>query len=393
MGYTEAKDGSLADLCIVNTCTVTEVADKKSIYQIRRLTKNHIDAKVVVTGCLVERKSHPLEELFPNALFVPNEKKDKLVEYVFPDENNLPEFQIERFSAHTRAFVKVQDGCNSFCSYCVIPFVRGRSRSKTLAAIVKEIKDLVANGFKEVVLTGINIGDFDGGDPSGKTRLCHLVSAVDQIEGVQRIRISSIDPDEVDDELISVIKNSKHACHSMHIVLQSGSNSILKRMRRKYTRQEFFRCLDDLTNAFPKFTFTTDIIVGFPGESDQDFAETLEVVKTVGFAKVHAFPFSVRPGTRAERMDGKVDPEIIQKRRALLTKASEEVSFQKRNQYLGQTLSILIESEDPLREGFHQGYSEHFILVSFPKQKTRKNEIVKVRVLSNAPDGLIGELV
>lgn len=393
LGYLEASSGDDVELCIVNTCTVTETADKKSIYQIKNLSKKHPNAKIMVTGCLVDRKNSPLKELNDIAEFVPNSDKQNLIKQVFPDVDNLPEFQIERFSAHTRAFVKVQDGCNSYCSYCIIPFVRGRSRSKSLETILREIKDLVKNGYKEVVLTGINIGDFDGDDPSGSTRLAHLVKAADQIEGLRRIRISSIDPDEVDEELIQTIKESEHVCHSMHIVLQSGSNNILKRMRRKYTKQDFFHCINELKKAFPNFTFTTDVIVGFPGETDVDFQETLDIVEKIQFAKVHAFPFSVRPGTRAERMEPQIPQDIIQKRRVKLSQASEKSAFKLRQRYIGQTLNVLIESEDPLRDGYYQGYSEHFILVSFPKKHSRKNDVVSVKILDNQPDGLLGEIL
>lgn len=393
LGYSEALSSEKADLCIVNTCTVTENADKKSLYQIKQLAKKYPLAKIVVTGCLLDRKNSPLKNLDDSIFFVPNADKENLMQYIFPQVDNLPEFQIERFSAHTRAFVKVQDGCNSYCSYCIIPYVRGRSRSKTIEAITSEIKILVENGFKEVVLTGINIGDFDGQDASGQTRLAHLVKAVDAIEGLQRIRISSIDPDEVDRELIDVIKQSKNVCHSMHVVLQAGSNSVLKRMRRKYTKQEFFRCIQDLRNAFTDFTFTTDIIVGFPGETDQDFEETLNVVQKIKFAKVHAFPFSIRPGTKAERMDQHIAPEIIQKRRMLLSSIAEKSAFELRQQYMGHVLNVLIEDEDPVRKGYLQGYSQQFILVSFPKKRARKNDIVSVKITRNDPDGLIGEIV
>ena len=393
LGYKEAFDEERAELCIVNTCTVTENADKKSLFQIKQLVKKHPGAKIVVTGCLVDQKNSILKSSSLPVDLVPNKEKENLLEHIFPDAESLPEFQIERFAAHTRAFVKVQDGCNSFCSYCVIPYVRGRSKSKGLEQIINEIKELVRNGYKEIVLTGINIGDFDGGDSSGNIRLSTLVKEVDKVQGLKRVRISSIDPDEVDEELIDAIKSSPIMCHSMHIVLQSGSNNILKRMRRKYTKQEFFRCISDLKDTFPDFTFTTDIIVGFPGESLDDFSETLDVVNTVRFAKVHAFPFSVRPGTRAERMDGHINSDEIARRRVVLSRASEKAAFELREKYVGKTLSVLVEEHDSLRDDYMQGYSEHFILVSFPKNNVRKNDIVSVKIIENHPDGLVGEII
>lgn len=194
MGYTEACDGEEADICIINTCTVTEGADRSSRHQIRQISRQHPGAKVVVTGCLADRLPQEIGQMDEVDLVVLNRDKDKLLEQVFPDEK-LPEFAIDQFGGHTRAFVKVQDGCNSFCTYCIIPYVRGRSRSRKVDSILEEVRGLVANGYKEVVITGINVGDFDGGDDP-KVSLAELVKLVDQIEGLERIRISSIDPDE-----------------------------------------------------------------------------------------------------------------------------------------------------------------------------------------------------
>jgi threonylcarbamoyladenosine tRNA methylthiotransferase MtaB len=300
MGYTPASEGEIADLCIVNTCTVTESADSHSRHAIRQLVRDHPGAKVVVTGCMAERQPELIREIEGVSHVVSNLDKENLISQLFPEEET-PEFSIKNFDAHTRAFVKVQDGCNSFCTYCIIPYVRGRSRSRTLKDILQEIENLVSNGYKEIVLTGINIGDFDGNPSEGMppTRLADLVRAVDRIPGLERIRVSSIDPDEIDDDLTDAILNGQKTCHSMHVVLQSGSNIILKRMNRKYTRQVFLETIERLRQAAPDFTVTTDIIVGFPGETDADFDETLDVMRQVQFAKVHMFPYSDRPRTRA----------------------------------------------------------------------------------------------
>jgi len=244
MGYFQADEDEQADLCIVNTCTVTESADSRSRSSIRRLKRENPDAKIVVTGCLTEGRESEVSQIEGVSQIVSNMDKGSLIPRIFPEKisEELPEFSIKNFNAHTRAFVKVQDGCNSFCTYCVIPYVRGRSRSRGMEEIIEEVNQLVDNGYKEIVLTGINIGDFDGGKGKEKItdKLSDLVRAVDKISGVERIRISSIDPDEVDEDLLDAVVNGKKTCHSMHIVLQSGSNSILKRMNRKYTRQLFF---------------------------------------------------------------------------------------------------------------------------------------------------------
>lgn len=385
LGYVEASDGKQADICIVNTCTVTSSADKRSLYQIRKLIRQHSPEKCIVTGCMAERFKESIQSIQGVTDVISNQHKETLLERVFPEEK-WPEFKIEHFEAHTRAFVKIQDGCNSYCSYCVIPFVRGRSRSKTVKQILSEIEKLIENGYKEIVLTGINIGDFDGGDPTHPVRLSTLVRLVDQMPGLERLRISSIDPDEVDDDLLEAVTKGKKTCQSMHIVLQAGSNRILKRMRRKYTRQDFIAATKELLAASPHFTFTTDVIVGFPGESDQDFQETVNLIEELRFAKVHMFPYSDRPKTRASRMADKVAPDLINTRRQILLKVAEETAFSLREGYVGQTFDILLESK-------HMGHTEHFFPVILDGKEGRPNEIFSVECLSNGPDGFIGKKV
>jgi threonylcarbamoyladenosine tRNA methylthiotransferase MtaB len=386
-GYVEAQEGEKADLCIVNTCTVTESADKRSLYQIRKLARDFSPEKLVVTGCLAEREEKKLLALPGVTEVIPNHKKENLLSEIYP-EKKWPEFQIERFEAHTRAFVKIQDGCNSYCSYCVIPFVRGRSRSKKVSEILREIEGLVANGFKEVVLTGINIGDFDG-DQIPPVPLSDLIRQVDKIPGIERIRVSSIDPDEVDDDLLDAIINGEKTAPSMHIVLQSGSNLTLKRMRRKYTKQDFIDATKKLVKANPIFTFTTDIIVGFPGETEEEFQETLQLMNEVHFAKVHMFPYSDRPKTRASRMPNKVPQEVIQERKALLLEKGEKNAYNLRNKFIGSELTVLLETEE--KPGMIMGHSENFLPVQLPKEDLRQNTLVKVKCVENTPEGLIGE--
>ncbi len=388
MGFLKAQGKEKADLCIVNTCTVTHFADRSSKTKIRKLIQENPHSKVVVTGCLVENAKKELLELGENVEVVSNKEKEKLVQKIFPEEKDLPEFNIRTFEAHTRAFVKIQDGCNSFCTYCIIPYVRGRSRSRKMKDILKEIKTLVQNGYKEVVLTGINIGDFDGGD--GSSRLSDLIHETDQIEGVQRIRVSSIDPDEVDDDLTKAIIQGKKTCASMHIVLQSGSNVVLKRMNRKYTRQMFFETVEKLKSQLCDFTVTTDIIVGFPGESEEDFEETLDVMKKVNFAKVHMFPYSPRPRTRAFSYPDQVDPLTLSKRKNELLRLSEKNAFDLREQFIGREMKVLIEDKE--KNGFVTGHTENFLRVKVLSEEIRPNEIVAVKLIKNQPDGLIGKL-
>jgi threonylcarbamoyladenosine tRNA methylthiotransferase MtaB len=394
MGYREVGEKESAELCIVNTCTVTESADSSSRYQIRSLKRQNPDAKLIVTGCLAERLPQEIAEMGEVDLVVPNKEKENLLSIVFPEET-VPEFAIENFSAHTRAFVKVQDGCNSFCTYCIIPYVRGRSRSRRLDDILNEVRSLVAHGYKEVVITGINVGDYDGAPQEGEppVRLSELVRAVDAIEGLCRLRVSSIDPDEIDEELTQAILQGKTTCPSMHIVLQSGSNVILKRMNRKYTREIFLDTVERLRSACPDFTVTTDIIVGFPGESEADFQDTLDVMNEVRFAKVHMFPYSERERTRAALYPNKVPPSLISERKQRVLRLAEQNAFELSSAYVGRTVSVLVESDTETMPGYISGHTENFISVFVPVEMAEKNDLIQVELVKNTPKGLIGKKV
>jgi threonylcarbamoyladenosine tRNA methylthiotransferase MtaB len=392
LGFVEGKSDEKADVCIVNTCTVTESADKSSRYKIRSLLKENPGAKVFVTGCMVENERKALEAMDPNIKIVSNLEKENLLSHIFPDVEDLPEFQIKEFDVRTRAFVKVQDGCNSFCTYCVIPYVRGRSRSKKEEEIIKEIHELVKNGYQEIVLTGINIGDYDGAAVP-KKRLSDLIRLVDKIDGVKRIRVSSIDPDEVDDDLADAILNCEKTCPSMHIVLQSGSNVILKRMNRKYTKQMFFDTVEKMTQANPDFTVTTDIIVGFPGETESDFQDSLDVVKKVKFSKVHMFPYSARPRTRSALYKDPVPLEVIQKRKQEMLREAERAAFSLREQFIGREFDVLLEADDDMHDDYISGYTSNFLRVRIPKKGLSQNQIVRVKLLENASDALLGKVL
>jgi threonylcarbamoyladenosine tRNA methylthiotransferase MtaB len=376
LGYTPAEEGQVADVCIVNSCTVTESADSSSRHQIRQLLREHSGAKIAVTGCMAESAPEIIRELGKEIYLVPNARKEKLVAELFP-EKVLPEFKIEQFDDHTRAFVKVQDGCNSFCTYCTIPYVRGRSRSRQMEDILDEVKGLIANGYKEVVVTGINVGDFDGGG-----RLADLVRAIDRVSGLERLRISSIDPDEVDEDLADAVLNGKTTCPSMHIVLQAGSNITLKRMNRKYTRQIFLEAVEKMVQRNPDFTVTTDVIIGFPGETEADFRETIDVMQRVRFAKVHMFPFSPRARTRAALYPNPVPQEVIRRRKQELLRVAEQTAFALRQQFVGRTMSVLLENNE-------SGHTANFLKVLV--KGGRPNDLVSCELVANTPEGLIAQ--
>lgn len=383
LGFVAAQDGEEADVCIINTCTVTESADSHSRHLVRKLKRQNPQAAVFATGCLAERNP----QMLTGVTVIGNSQKEKLLESLFP-EQELPEFSIKRFESHTRAFLKIQDGCNSFCTYCIIPYVRGRSRSRTVDEVLREAEQLIANGYKEIVLTGINIGDFDGGDPKNPTRLATLIRAVDALDGLHRLRVSSIDPDEIDDDLADAILNGKKTCHSMHIVLQAGSNVVLKRMNRKYTRQIFLETVRKLQERSPDFTVTTDIIVGFPGETDSDFAETLDVMREVCFAKVHMFPYSDRPRTRSASYPNKISQEVMHQRKADVLALSEQMAFVLRKRFIGRAVTVLTEEQ---KDTYTFGHTANFLPVCIHGTHTT-NELFEVVCEENSPMGLIGKI-
>ena len=385
MGYEIAQEGEVADLCIVNTCTVTESADSNSRHQIRQLLRENPDAKVAVTGCMAESAPDLIRGLGERIQLVRNADKENLIQELFPEEESLPEFSIKTFDSHTRAFVKVQDGCNSFCSYCIIPYVRGRSRSRQIVDVVEEVRGLIANGYKEVVITGINVGDFDGGG-----RLADLIRAVDALPGLERLRISSIDPDEVDDDLADAVLNGKTTCPSMHIVLQAGSNVTLKRMNRKYTRQIFLETVQKMVQRLPDFTVTTDIIVGFPGETEADFAETVDVMQKVQFAKVHMFPYSSRKRTRAAAFPNHVPAEVMKTRKNELLRLAEQTAYELRQKFVGRRMKVLLENGDD-KPGYLSGHTENFLRVFVEAKNYKPNEIIECELIENTPEGFIGK--
>lgn len=383
IGFREAKENEEATLCLINTCTVTEAADSDSRHEIRKLIRHHQKAKVVVTGCMAERGLDQLNAIEGIHCIVPNAKKESLIAMLFPEETPAS-FSIRSFSGHTRAFLKVQDGCNSFCSYCIIPFVRGRSRSRKIDEIVSEAEALVKSGYPEIVVTGINVGDFKG--DRGED-LVDLLRALDNVEGLNRIRISSIDPSDISERFLELLSEKNHLCHSLHLVLQSGSNAILKRMNRKYSRELYLQKVHQLQAIDPDFSFTTDIIVGFPGEEESHFEETLSMVKEVQFAKVHFFPFSARAKTRASQFKERVPASVISERKERLSKIAYESAFQFRERFLGRVLTILTE------RGERGGHSDHFIRVSFPPADLKKyapNQFIDVKITANHKEFLEG---
>ncbi|HWG45412.1 MAG TPA: tRNA (N(6)-L-threonylcarbamoyladenosine(37)-C(2))-methylthiotransferase MtaB [Gemmataceae bacterium] len=359
-GYVEPAEGQAVDLCIVNTCTVTAEGDAKSRQAVRRLHQEHPRADIVVMGCYATRDPEAVGRL-PGVVKVVTDKT-RVVEELEPFGVVHTLSGISRFDEHQRAFVKVQDGCLLHCSYCIIPHVRPALRSRTPEDIVAEVRRLVENGYREVVLTGIHLGhyglDLSRGRPKAEwCRLWHLLERLADLPGDFRIRLSSLEAAEARDDLIHVLANQPRICPHLHLCLQSGSDHILARMKRRYRSAGFLERCRRIRAALDQPAFSTDVILGFPGESDADFEATCRVVREVGFARIHLFSYSPRQGTEAAAWRESVPPAVVAERRARLLEIERELSDAYCRSLVGRRLDVLVEGADPRRPGFVRGTS------------------------------------
>jgi threonylcarbamoyladenosine tRNA methylthiotransferase MtaB len=367
-GYAAAVGEEPADLCLVNTCTVTGEGDAKSRQLIRRLHSENPGAAIVVMGCYATRDPDAVRRL-PGVTSVVTDK-DRLVEELQPFGVMTVPSGISRFDDHQRAFVKVQDGCLLNCSYCIIPSVRPTVRSRPVEEIAAEVERLVAAGYHEIVLTGIHLGhygiDLCRGRPKSEwTRLWHLLERLDRLASDFRIRLSSLEAAEARGDLIRVLAERPRVCPHLHLCLQSGSDRVLERMKRRYRSAGFLERCRRIRNALDNPAFTTDVIVGFPGETDADFAATCRVARDVGFAKVHVFSYSAREGTPAATWRDSVPPRVIRERRRHMEQVAAETAHTYARTLLGRSLDVLVESADPARPGFVRGTACRSVTVAF----------------------------
>lgn len=367
-GYRLATDGEHAELCLVNTCTVTHEADAKCRQAIRRLALENPGAAVVVMGCYATRDPNSVRRL-PGVVHVIKDK-NLLVEELKPFGVTAAPRGISRFDGRRRAFVKVQDGCLLNCSFCIIPSVRPVLRSRPIPEILEEVAQLVQNGHEEIVLTGIHLGhygiDLCKGQPPHKwQRLWHLVAALDQLPRNFRLRLSSLEASEIRGEFVDAISTSQRLVPHLHLCLQSGSDRILERMKRRHRASSFLERCRRIRAALPAPAFTTDVIVGFPGETARDFDETLRVVEEVGFCKVHAFTFSPRRGTPAFDLPDRVAPEVVAERRTRLMELADRLTARYQRSLIGRTLDVLVEGPMPNKLGWVEGRSCRYVPVGF----------------------------
>jgi threonylcarbamoyladenosine tRNA methylthiotransferase MtaB len=376
-GFQEAKTEEAPDYFLVNTCTVTSGADQKSRNIIRRCIQSTPQAKVIVTGCLAENDWSQLKKIKGINLIV---KK-----YFFPEK-------ISSFSQHTRAFLKIQDGCSNFCTYCKVALVRGRERSKRLKQIAQEAAQLVACQYKEIVLTGICLGAY-GKNSLGQEKLVDVIGCLEQMKGLLRIRLSSIEAGDVSSELIKCFKHSNKLCRHLHIPIQSGDNHILKLMNRKYSREQYERLISRLKAVIPGISITTDCLVGFPGETDDNFQNTVDLIKKIVPLKVHIFPYSSRPQTKAAEFKGSVNPEVIRRRCAKLAEVAKECRSKFMQGFLKSKVQVLIENEAKDDSAWLEGLTDNYLPVRLPFMPNLKNVIVQIRLKSISGDSFIGEYI
>lgn len=392
-----------ADVYIINTCTVTNMSDRKSRQIIRRAKQINPNSILVATGCYAQTAKEELEKITDIDLIVGNtEKKDivKIVEEYRDNKNRervkmsdinkqkeFVDFGSVTYTEKTRAVIKVQDGCNNFCSYCIIPYAKGRVRSRKLESVVKEITEIAAKGIKEVVITGIHVASY-GIDFDNNTRLIDLLEAIQKIDGIKRIRLGSLEPNIITEEFVNRLKKVTKMCDHFHLSLQSGCDETLKRMNRKYTAETFEKEVNLLRKTFPDVALTTDVIVGFPGETEEEFNETYKYLSNIRFTKLHVFKYSPRKGTVAAKMKNQIDSTVKEKRSHKLIELSNECEIEFLDRYVGKELKVLFEKQDG---EYIKGRTTNYLVVK-AKETELENQIKDVKIVSRDNLELIGEM-
>ena len=387
-GISRVQKGEQADICVINTCSVTELADKKCRQAIRKMIKSHPNALVLVTGCYAQLKPTEITDIEGVDMVLGSDQKLDVLSFlnqyskkdkseVFVTKTNQIKTFVPSCSAddRTRHFLKVQDGCDYYCTYCTIPFARGRSRNGSISSLVAQAQEVVENGGKEIVLTGVNIGDF------GKTtneRFFDLVKALDNVKGIERFRISSIEPNLLTDEIIEFVANSKRFMPHFHIPLQSGNDEVLKLMKRKYDTALFAHKIEKIKEVLPNAFIGVDLIVGVRGETDEYFADAEKFIKSLPISQLHVFTYSEREGTKALEMDNPVDPQVKHQRSKTLLEISEQKLQEFYNQNKGMTHKVLF--EDAKHGKKMMGFTENYVKIAIPYNADLVNEIVEVTI-------------
>lgn len=395
-GYEKTDFEQKADVYVINTCTVTNTGDKKSRQVIRRAIRRNPEAVIAVTGCYAQTTPHEIMAIPGVDIVVGTSGREQLTDYVnqylqdrqpinavsnIMKAREYEELDVPEFTDRTRASLKIQEGCNNFCTFCIIPWARGLMRSRKPESVIEQANKLVAAGYKEIVLTGIHTGGY--GEDLEDYNLARLLRDLDtKVPGLARIRISSIEASQITDEVIEILNSSDKMCRHLHVPLQAGDDQVLKRMRRKYTTDEYRATIEKLHQALPDVAITTDIIVGFPGETEEMYENGFRFIEEMKFAELHVFPYSKRSGTPAARMEDQVDEEIKNRRVHELIELSNRMAVEYSSKFVGQVLEVI--PEEPYKEapdsGLYVGHADNYLKLVFPANESLVGKICMVRV-------------
>ena len=385
---------NISDICVINTCTVTNMSDRKSRHMLRKIKEKNHNAIIIATGCYAQVAKKQLEEMPEVDIVIGNDEKNDIVyfleEYMKKQQKIVEVQDISKqkefidmgqitYTEKTRAVIKVQDGCNQFCSYCLIPYARGRVRSRKPESILKEIKQIAQKGIQEIVITGIHIASY-GRDFDNGYYLIDLLEEINKIDGIVRIRLGSLEPTIITEDFMKRLIKLDKICHHFHLSLQSGCDETLKRMNRKYTTSQFKEIVSRLRKYYNDVILTTDIIVGFPGETKEEFKQTYQFLKEIKFYKMHVFPYSPREGTRAAIMENQVDNKLKEHRSKELIEMSNQNQKKYNEQYVGEEVEVLFEENE---DGYYKGHTQNYILVKYKTTDNLENKLKYVKVLES----------
>ncbi|WMJ82312.1 tRNA (N(6)-L-threonylcarbamoyladenosine(37)-C(2))-methylthiotransferase MtaB [Clostridium sp. MB40-C1] len=405
-GYEVVPFSEFADVYVVNTCTVTNMSDKKSRQMISRARRLNEDAIIAAVGCYTQIAPDKVKEIKDVDVVLGTRNKGEIVYWVnrsreersqIVEVNDVlknkvfEDLTIEEYQDRTRAFLKIQDGCNNFCSYCLIPFARGAVCSKKPEKVISEVRELASHGFKEVILSGIDISSY-GVDLEGEHNLLTILQEIDKIDGIERIRIGSIGPEFFNKDIMNGISKLKKLCPHFHLSLQSGCNETLKRMNRRYTVEEYKTIVDGLRDQIKGVSITTDIIVGFPEESEEEFNKTYEFLKEIKLSKMHIFKYSPRTGTKAASMEDQIDGNIKDARSKMLIELNEENERAFMENFIGENMKVLYEQKIDKEEDLYEGYTPNYIKIITKSKEDIRGKIVDTLLKNVSKDHIIGEI-
>lgn len=405
-GYQIVDFREIADIYVVNTCTVTNVADKKSRQMLSKAKHNNEGAIIVAVGCYAQIAKDKLIKDNNIDLVIGSNNKNKIVDLVeeyihegnkinvVEDIGKTTEYEdilITKVNDKTRAYIKIQDGCNQFCSYCIIPYTRGRIRSREMSSVIKEVNTLASNGYHEIVLTGIHIASY--GKDLTNTSLIELLMRLNEIDGILRIRLGSLEPNLITEEFISQLSKLNKVCPHFHLSLQSGCDATLKRMNRKYTTETFYNKVEIIRKAYENPSITTDIIVGFPGEIDEEFDSTLDFVRKIRFSGIHVFKYSMREGTPAAARDDQIDPRVKTERSHTLTNVQSKIREEFLNSFINKEVEVLFEEESMIDEKkCYYGFTDNYIKVKVFSDNNIRNLQLSTKIIKIQNDNLVGSI-